>query len=308
MKFTADRHHEWMMEPDEADVVGEAHPAPLPVIWDWLRDMFARLVKKVGSPGQIVRRGHLSRIEIAEINWWLRPLESLAGALVLVEAGLWLLMTPEGRKLWLRGPTTGMPQPKEAKPAPRMIPHPGWHTIAQPLREQVEAQADETSADDGTHAMIPSTWHCPVHGLHWVMPEEEDDEDTGPGPSRGPMVMLIGDYDPLQHALHQKQRAEAEKRRLARLGANRSAAYRIAFRMESLSRLLADPTAHILRYARFLARIPREGIDPSGIYSPRHTRRWRHGHFARRALFTIIRRVFERLKKPLDPEMLVEPG
>ncbi len=152
--------------------------------------MFAALMKHAASLTRLAVRPQLRRAERGEILTRLIPLEKLTRFLLTIDAVTWLLMTPAGARL-RRSVTPAQPQPIRAKADTRLMPAPGWHTIAathpridpriaenaerarlaaeaaaaaapQPSDEDNE-DGDDASMDFGLGAANPASWACSFH-------------------------------------------------------------------------------------------------------------------------------------------------
>jgi len=257
----------------------------VPALWTRARDMFAALMKHVTSLTRLAVRPQLRRPDRHEILKRLIPIEKLTRFLLTVEAVTFLLTTPEGARLRSRV-TPAQPEPIRAKAPSRLMPAPGWHTIAaahprvdpriaenaERARLAAEAaaaaarQGDEEAYDeDGSlDAYVacakPENWACSFHTRIDIDPCT-DEEWRAPASWRPFALDLLADdaYFPrLREQKPVREVAHCPEQDNSLLGPGAA----LARRIEALSRILNNPDAAIRRIARRLAALPRDDLWP----------------------------------------------
>lgn len=259
-----------------------------PALWTRARDMFAALMTHVASLARLAVRPRLRRADRHEILARLIPVEKLARFLLTVEAVTFLLMTPEGARL-RRSVTPAQPEPVRAKAPSRLMPAPGWHTIAathpridpriaenaERARLAAEAAArdshvtqggeDDESEDDGfkglgLEAADPASWACSFHAKVDFNLYTDDCTESAPAtlPTNRPRIEDMFDDADFPRPRDRKPRAASPEPEASILGPGAA----LARRIEALSRILKDPAAAIRRLARRLAALPQDNLWP----------------------------------------------
>lgn len=255
-----------------------------PALWTRARDMFAALMTHAVSLTRLAVRPTVRRPERGEILARLIPVEKLTRFLLTLEAVTFLLMTPEGARL-RRSVTPAPPRTTTTKAASRLMPAPGWHTIAaaQPridpriaenaerarlaaeaaAREVAQVHEDEENGDDsetdfGLAAADPANWACSFH-TRIDFDLYTDDYKPAPSSSRRPRIEMLADDAHFPRLREKKPRVMPQPDPDAGILGPGAA---LARRIEALARILKNPDAAIRRLARRLAAMPRDDLWP----------------------------------------------
>lgn len=264
-------------------------PRTIPALWTLARAMFSN-VPQSHCPELLRERRVFSRRQKNEIVSWLEPVEKLVRTLLVCGALLHLIMTPEGRAMLHRGPTRGFPNrppPPGQLKHPNRIPHPGWHTIAQPYRPEPPAPEPEPARDPQQKAPA-----CSFRVFSWSFDDPfADDPPAKPLAARkGPMIIRLDEPRRL-HRLFDKPPGQKPASPPPTIDEPAPMAVRLANRMEALRRVLANPEPAILRLACWIASFPGNAADWMAF--PRDkTKHWQHGAWdyqdACRTMFAIL--------------------
>jgi hypothetical protein len=264
-------HREWSLPtwyPPLPNTQGGKLP-DIPALWERAKEMLARALTQIPSARAIAARFRMSRKARREFREWIEPVERLARSCIIAKAAIFLMMTPEGRKLMRDTPKTDEPASKTIAASSRAthklsIPHPGWHTIAQPWRpeQQQQQQQEQPPADP----VDPSGWRAAFRTTRWIddtAREAANGDKPKPAFNTADYLAAIDPYDI-------RPRDPAQKRDLGDYPC-----LDLARRIEALQRVLADPTAAIRRTARFLASFKADVLRlfDAGCSHPR----WLHG-------------------------------
>jgi hypothetical protein len=250
---------------------------PIPQLWERAKLFFSRVINHIGSTSGFSRRWRLRRPDKSEILGWLEPAEKLARACILTRAFNFLLMTPEGRRLVRETPKMAMPEPaKPASTLPRITRIPIWHTHAPYARVLAERKKleDQRAAERAARDRYdPANWGGGFRVVAWSFPEGEGRPPPKKKmPQWASLLCLSLDPDPVG-AFNPRSPPRSgeppEKDRPALI---------LARRIEVLSRVIANPGPAVMRLARFIARLPREAIEPLGEQHTFARRYWRQGH------------------------------
>lgn len=90
----------------------------LPELWGRVRGFLARVQDEAGSVGRLREQGFFGAEDRQEIEGWLKPVERLVRIVLIAQAVIRLLMTPDGRKLLRETPKA---MPERRRPAPGEI-------------------------------------------------------------------------------------------------------------------------------------------------------------------------------------------
>lgn len=279
-------------------------PAPrdTPSLWQRAKSMFGSVIEKAA---QLAQRFHIPRAERRDLLMRLKPVEKLARKLLIADAAVFLLMTPEGMKMRrevriIAMPTRAGSVPKLPRAAGvvtgfRQIAVFDPHTLAV-LKPAAPKPAHKPDPDD------PKTWRCQFRVTHWVHPEPDEPPQKKPGP-RPRLLSFDAIIAPA-----------AKPRRKANTDSHRTGAI-IARRIEALSRVIENPRRVMRRVARFFASLPRETLEPFG---PSWTSMagWHHGRRDYLAADAISDRAFTAFTRARIPDFakpdfdgpLPEPG
>ena len=191
---------------------------------------------------------------------WIEPVEHLVRCLLVTSAITFLLMTVKGRELLRRTRKMAIPQRSGFGRASLqhaqeriVMPHPGWHTIANAPRPK---PAEPAPRQEPAPAMSldPATWTCPFHVIRWRLPEDDTAAPQLAAPRSAAFNRLLRSIrDPY---LPGASCAPSQQGRVPRHSGN-PCAVNLARRLEAVGRVLANPQRHILRVARYLARLPK---------------------------------------------------
>jgi hypothetical protein len=263
----------------------------LPNLWQAAGQMHERILTRITSPAKLSHAARMPYNERLGLLAWIEPVEHLVRSLLLASAITFLLMTIKGRKL-LRD-TPKMAIPKRATLLRReeriVMPHPGWHTIANVRRPTVTSPAapDATPPQDdapeqSSMSLDPESWTCPFRVLRWRFPEHDT---ARPRPAafdmllesmRDPHLPLRASQD--KRVAQSSQEKSAQPKHSPRHSGN-PLAVNLARRLEAVGRVLANPQRHIMRVARYLARLPK-GTLGQDFELPPSRRFWQQGREA----------------------------
>lgn len=229
----------------------------IPSLWERAKEMLARAFTQFPPARTIAQWMRVSRRERRDFNEWIQPVEHLVRSCIIAKAAIFLLMTPQGRRMLRDTPKLDDSASKTkamaaAQTAPHKIsmPHPGWHTIAQPPRPkptQAEPTQPEKKQKPPVDPLDPATWTATFRTTKWHYNPNADDEGAGkPAFNTGDYLTAIDPY------LILPRRERKPKPDFV------PPALDMARRLEALTRVLADPHAAIMRTARFLAGIAPE--------------------------------------------------
>lgn len=227
----------------------------LPDLWDRARVLFARLVEVAGAPDQL-RARRLGRDQRRDVLDWLHPVESLVRKVLVAKAITFLLMTPQGRAMMRPAPKTSASLRHQPEGTTRIvsIPHPGWHTIAQPYRPPPPPPPPPPARD-------PAARTRACFSVLGAREYKDLSPARGGRPHRsfkGMVSFLGGDDAPATRASRQMDEAPSAGAADAGVGASADArraarAIALARRIEALSRAIAKPEPLVRRLARAIA-------------------------------------------------------
>jgi hypothetical protein len=277
MKLTEHQRLLLPYDPPLPAMVGGMLPS-IPQLWERARLFFGRVIDHIGSTAALSKRWRLTRAEKTTLLGWLEPVEKLARSCLLVRALTFLMMTPEGRRLMRETPKMAMPSPPKppgqaSSNRSTKIPLGGWHTHAPyarylaEKRKQEEQRAAERAAIDRHD---PQNWGGAFRVLHWQFPEPEGEDRAPPQKKLPQWAMLLRmslDDTPITPAIA-RPLPKAEKDRQALI---------LARRIEALSRVINDPARAVMRLARFIAKLPREALEPLRDAIAFRRVHWLHG-------------------------------
>ena len=97
----------------------------VPSLWERAKAMFADMLKAAGSARRLAQRYRFTRTARAEIESRLEPVEKIVRILLMVEAAIFLLMTPEGARMRRAAKVVAPPAPRATCIVmPRLAHHP----------------------------------------------------------------------------------------------------------------------------------------------------------------------------------------
>lgn len=244
----------------------------IPELWTRAKAMFGVLMREVTSAAALARKRKLGRRERTDILCRLVPVEKLVRCLLVTEALIYLMMTPEGRRLLKTAPKIPLPSPPPPVGVKKSshkvtIPMPGWQTIAA-LQPRIDPRiiAGETPAP--VDQTSPENLSRPFRVLGWNHPQP-DDPPPKENPRRNWITTLDDSNFPLPPKQLCKQPPPAEPN-------HDPSAHEIARRIAALERVLANREPAIRRLARYIAGLPRDVlVQPSGYAVD--TLWWWHG-------------------------------
>jgi hypothetical protein len=244
-------------DPPPPAAIGGRLPS-IPQLWERAKVYFSRVITQIGSTASFSRRMRLTRSEKKEVLGWLEPVEKLARSCLLVRAFSFLMMTPEGRKLMRETPKMPMPEPKRTDSTPPRITRiPIWNTHAPHARMLAERRKieEQKAAERATRDRYdPANWGGAFRVLGWSYPEGQGQQP----PKKRAMVLSVSlDPDPVG-----AWRTRSEPRPKDPCEEQDRPALILARRIEALARVIADPEPAVKRLARYIARIPREALEP----------------------------------------------
>lgn len=295
------KHAPFLKRPHPPASGAERARLSIPDLWERARALFARLVEVAGAPNQL-RARRLGRDQRRDILDWLHPVESLVRNVLVAKAITFLLMTPQGRALMRPAPKASASLRHQPEGTTRIvsIPHPGWHTIAQPYRPPPPPPPPPPARDPA----------APLRACFRVLDSAalahlSPARSSKPHRSFKGMVSFLGGDDAF--AVRVSPRPDETRPAAgavdagARLEARRAArALSLARRIEALSRAIEKPEPLVRRLARAIAANPDLVL---AFLSPASGElgRWRHGY----PEYMDARTHFRRARASLAPP---EPG
>jgi hypothetical protein len=232
----------------------------IPELWTRARALFGVLMREVQSVATLRAQPNMRRKQRTDILCRLVPVEKLVRSLLVTEAIIYLLMTPQGRKLLATTPKIALPEPpppvgqKKAAPHKTTIPMPGWHTIAA-LLPRVDPRVTAPEPPPPLDLNDAENWSCRFRVLGWRHPAPEDD----PPPKEAPRKRWISALDDSSFpAINDPRGVPAAA--AASDAASKPSSHHLARRVEALTRVLANPEPTIRRLAKFIASLPRGAL------------------------------------------------
>jgi len=270
------------LEPDGA--------APnLPNLWQAAGQMHERILIRIASPSSLSHTARMPYNERRGLLAWIEPVEHLVRLLLIASAITLLLMTVKGRKLLKDTPKMAIPKraaierrPLDSRQERIVMPHPGWHTIANAPRSASRTQAPaepEPALEPCQPSMSldPKSWICPFNVIRWRFPE---DDRARPRPAAFDMLLesMRDPHIPLR-TLHDKRTLPSSQQKPTPRHSGNPLAVNLARRLEAVGRVLASPQRHIMRVARYIARLP-VGLLDQDFELPPSRRFWQQGRDA----------------------------
>jgi hypothetical protein len=248
-------------DPPPPATIGGRLPS-IPQLWERAKVYFARVITQIGSTASFSQRMRLTRSEKQEVLGWLEPVEKLARSCLLVRAFSFLMMTPEGRRLMRETPKMPMPEPKRPDSTPPRITRiPIWHThapYARLLAERRKIEEQKAAERAARDKYDPANWGGAFRVLGWSYPEGQGQQPPKEKLPNWAMVLSVSlDPDPVG-----AWRTRSEPRPKDPCQDQDRPALILARRIEALARVIADPAPAVKRLARYIARVPREALEP----------------------------------------------
>ena len=246
----------------------------IPELWTRARALFGVLMREVRSVATLRAERNMRRKQRTDILCRLVPVEKLVRSLLVTEAIIYLLMTPQGRKLLTATPKIALPEPpspvgqKKATPHKTTIPMPGWHTIAA-LLPRVDPRVTAPEPPPPLELSDAENGSCRFRVLGWRHPAPEDDPPPKEAP-RNRWVSTLDDssFPAIRDARHMPAAAPETT--------SDPSSFQLARRVEAISRVLANPEPAIRRLAKFIASLPRGALaEPFARNTDSHW--WWHG-------------------------------
>ena len=226
----------------------------IPELWTRARAMFSVLMREVTSAATLARKRKLARPERTSILCRLVPVEKIVRSLLVTEALIYLLMTPEGRKLLKTTPKRALPSPPPPVGVKKhthkvTIPMPGWQTIAA-LQPRIDPRIVAPEPPAPADQSAPENLSRAFRVLGWNHPQPED-----PLPREKPRRSWITPFETTNFPLPAKQ---PSGRPPTPDPDHDPSAREIARRIATLERVLANREPAIRRLARYIASLPRD--------------------------------------------------
>ena len=270
----------------------------IPDLWTRAKAMFSVLMREVKSSATLARTRKLARRERTDILCRLVPVEKIVRSLLVTEALIYLLMTPEGRKLLKTTPKMPMPSPPPPVGVQKhshkvTIPMPGWQTIAA-LQPRIDPRivAPEPQTPAPAEQSAPENLSRAFRVLGWNHPQP-DDQPPKEAPRRNWITTFGDTHFPLPPKQPSKQPPPADPE-------HDPSAREIARRIGALERVLSNREPAIRRLAKYIAGLPRDVLTlPSGYAVD--TLWWWHGrpeYFNACNLCRPAIRAFNKLEEP----------
>jgi hypothetical protein len=268
----------------------------LPNIWQAAGQMHERILTRIATPEKLSHTARMAYNERRGLLAWIEPVEYLVRYFLIASAITFLLMTVKGRKLLRDTPKMAMPKratiqrrPLESRQERIVMPHPGWHTIANAPRpataspaatEAASPDSNEREPQQPAMSLDPKTWICPFNVIRWRFPE---DEKARPRPAAFDMLLesMRDPHIPLRTS-HGKSALPSALEKSAQRKPRHSGnpvSVNLARRLEAVGRVLANPQRHIMRVARYIARLP-VGLLDQDFELPPSRRFWQQGREA----------------------------
>ncbi|HEV7690528.1 MAG TPA: hypothetical protein VGO52_06895 [Hyphomonadaceae bacterium] len=276
-------HSRFTLEPDGA--------APnLPNLWQAAGQMHERILTRIATPTSLSHTARMPYNERHGLLAWIEPVEHLVRYFLIASAITFLLMTVKGRKLLRDTPKMPVPQPPgfgraalQHREERIVMPHPGWHTIANaPRPPPAKAEPAAPEPEQPSMSLDPKTWACPFNVIRWRF---QQDDTHKPRPAafdmllesmRDPHIPLRTSHD--KRTLQSAQERSAQQKSSPRHSGN-PCAVNLARRLEAVGRVLENPQRHIMRVARYIARLP-AGLLDQDFELPPSRRFWQQGREA----------------------------
>ena len=143
----------------------------LPDLWTRAKALFVVLMREVKSVAGLARTRHLTYRQRTDILCRLVPIEKIVRSLLMTEALIFLLMTPQGRRMLATTPKKPPPSPPPVgvkKNTHKItIPMPGWNTIAA-LQPRIDPRIDAPEAAAHDDPRTPENMACRFRVLAWA--------------------------------------------------------------------------------------------------------------------------------------------
>ena len=243
----------------------------LPDLWTRAKALFVVLMREVKSVAGLARTRHLTYRQRTDILCRLVPIEKIVRSLLMTEALIFLLMTPQGRRMLATTPKKPPPSqpPVGVKKNTHKItiPMPGWNTIAA-LQPRIDPRIDAPEAAAHDDPRTPENMACRFRVLAWAHATPEHPPCKEP-----PRRSWVTTFEPSNFPASEHPASKSPA------GANvdsESSARAIARRITAVERVLANREPAIRRLAKFIAGLPRYALMPPSAYEI-DTRWWWHG-------------------------------
>jgi len=243
----------------------------LPDLWTRAKALFVVLMREVKSVAGLARTRHLTYRQRTDILCRLVPIEKIVRSLLMTEALIFLLMTPQGRRMLATTPKKPPPSqpPVGVKKNTHKItiPMPGWNTIAA-LQPRIDPRIDAPEAAAHSDPRTPENMACRFRVLAWAHATPEHPPCKEP-----PRRSWVTTFEPSNFPAPEHPASKSAA------GANvdpESSARAIARRITAVERVLANREPAIRRLAKFIAGLPRYALMPPSAYEI-DTRWWWHG-------------------------------
>jgi hypothetical protein len=261
MKLTEHQRLLLPYDPAPPETIGGRLPS-IPQLWERASLFFSRVITHIGSTASFSQRMRLTRSEKKEVLGWLEPVEKLARSCLLVRAFSFLMMTPEGRRLMRDTPKIPMPEPKRPDSTPARITRiPIWHThapYARMLAERCKIEQQKAAEGAARDKYDPANWGGAFRVLGWSLPEGQGQQPPKKKLPQWAMLLSASlDPDPVG-----AWRTRSEPRVKDPCEEQDRPALVLARRIETLARVIANPAPAVKRLARYIARLPREALEP----------------------------------------------
>ncbi|MDP3495055.1 MAG: hypothetical protein Q8R82_18235 [Hyphomonadaceae bacterium] len=244
----------------------------IPDLWTRAKAMFGVLMREVKSVATLARTRHLSRRQRTDILCRLVPVEKIVRSLLVTEALIYLLMTPEGRRLLANTPK--MPMPDAPPPVgvkknshKITISMPGWQTIAA-LQPRIDPRIVAPEPITPAEQPVPENLSRPFRVLGWIHPRPEE-----PPEKEKPRRRWISTFEDSNFPLPLKEPKKLPPPADPEFD---SSAREIARRITALERVLANREPAIRRLAKYIASLPRDTLNPPSAFEI-DTLWWWHG-------------------------------
>lgn len=226
----------------------------IPELWTRAKAMFGVLMREVESVATLARRRKLGRPERTAILCRLVPVEKIVRSLLVTEALIYLLMTPEGRKLLKTTPKMALPSappPVGVKKHTHKvtIPMPGWQTIAA-LQPRIDPRIVAPELPAPKENSAPENLSRAFRVLGWNHPQPDD-----PPPRETPRRSWISTFDTTNFPLPPRQPSRQPP---PDHPDHDPSAREVARRITALERVLANREPAIRRLAKYIASLPRD--------------------------------------------------
>lgn len=243
----------------------------LPDLWTRAKALFVVLMREVKSVAGLARTRHLTYRQRTDILCRLVPIEKIVRSLLMTEALIFLLMTPQGRRMLATTPKKPPPSPPPVgvkKNTHKItIPMPGWNTIAA-LQPRIDPRIDAPEAAAHDDPRTPENMACRFRVLAWAHATPEHPPCKEP-----PRRSWVTTFEPSNFPAPEHPASKSPA------GTNvdsESSARAIARRITAVERVLANREPAIRRLAKFIAGLPRYALMPPSAYEI-DTRWWWHG-------------------------------